>query len=95
MLEAGATVDVEMLEYFLVHASLGTVESLLKAGVDRIGDVALKCLFEAAQDQRLSGKKEAEDVWRRFSDAVAKYELLCLYFPDDERLRDSERHNKP
>ncbi|KAM0690741.1 hypothetical protein Q7P36_009510 [Cladosporium allicinum] len=90
LVEAGATVDVLTLEYSLVHASLVKLESLLKAGarVDRIGDVVLKWLFEAAQDQRLSGIKEAEDARRRFSDAVAKYELLCLYFPDDERLRD-------
>jgi ankyrin repeat protein len=90
LVEAGATVDVKTLEHFLVCASLGKVESLLKAGarVDRIGDVVLKCLFEAAQDQRLSGIEEAEDARRKFRDAVAKYELLCLYFPDDERLRD-------
>ena len=88
LVEAGATVYIGVLERFLVHASLGEVELLLKAGarVDCIGDVALKCLFDAARDQRLSGRKDAED--ESFNDAVAKYELLCLYSPDDGRLRD-------
>ena len=56
LVEAGATEYIEVLEHHLLHASLGKVESLLKAGVrvDRIGDVVLKCLFEAAQDQNPS-----------------------------------------
>jgi hypothetical protein len=88
LVEAGATVNDGVLGSALRWTTLKRVESLLKAGarVDRIGDVALNCLFDAARDQRLSGRKDAED--ESFNDAVAKYELLCLYSPDDGRLRD-------
>lgn len=88
LVEAGATVNDEVLEEALRWTSLEVVELFLKAGarVDRIPDVVLKRLFEAAQDQRLSGRTDADDGL--FDHAVAKYELLCLHFPEDERLRD-------
>ena len=63
------------------------VESLLKVGArgDLIGTVILRFLFDAAHDQQVFGAKGMRDKW---GDAMAKCKLLCLYFPDDQRLRD-------
>jgi ankyrin repeat protein len=85
LIEAGATIDIS--EDDLRYDRLEQVKSLLKAGarVHLVEDLTLDLLFDAAYDQRLSGRKETEEEW---FDAEAKYELLRLYLPDDERLRD-------
>jgi hypothetical protein len=88
LIEAGANVDDKpYLKSAIRYGSLETLELLLKAGarvVVPFGDDTLKHLFKEARERQLSGRESIG--W--FDDAMAKCELLCLYFPDDERLRD-------
>jgi ankyrin repeat protein len=87
LVEAGASVDDEMLRMVLEYMSLELVESLLKAGVpeDSVGHDTLELLFGAARDQQEPGAEGwVNSTW---VDAVGKCKLLYLWFPDDQRLR--------
>jgi ankyrin repeat protein len=84
LVEAGASVDDGMLRDALEHRSLELVELLLKAGVpgDPVEHDTLELLFGAARGQQEPGAK----CWE-WPDAMGKCKSLCLYFPDDRRLR--------
>jgi ankyrin repeat protein len=87
LVEAGASVDGNMLRHALQHSTPGMVEVLLKTGArgDSVGHDTLECLFGAARDQQKPGAVH----WPifRWVDAMGKCKLLCLYFPEDQRLR--------
>jgi ankyrin repeat protein len=86
LIEAGATVADDMLEYALRYERSEIVELLLKAGarVHRVKHLTLYRLYVAACDQQQTGVGYGNEWF----DAMAKHKLLRLYFPDDERLRD-------
>jgi ankyrin repeat protein len=90
LIEAGATVDDDILEYALKHKHSRSVELLLKAGarLHLVEHLTLECLFHAARDQQLTRGWCRGLGGREWDDAEAKYELLRLHFPDDARLRD-------
>jgi hypothetical protein len=87
LVKAGASVDDEMLRMVLEYRSLEKLELFFKAGAlaDFVEDETLELLFGAARDQQGHGAEGwVNSTW---VDAVGKCKLLCLYFPDDRRLR--------
>jgi hypothetical protein len=87
LVKAGASVDDEMLRMVLEYRSLEKLELFFKAGAlaDFVEDETLELLFGAARDQQGHGAEGwVNSTW---ADAVGKCKLLCLYFPDDRRLR--------
>jgi ankyrin repeat protein len=87
LIEAGASVDIGILQRALKYGSLEKVELLLNAGArgDSLEHDTLELLFGAARDQEKPGAKGSQHF--TWADAMGKCKLLCWYFRDDRRLR--------